>query len=619
MTSHNHHNSRPESSSDPDIHGKRPHSLGDQQQQQQQNGSPSNSPSHKKIHQSPSQNQGNQVPKASQHSDFYPEYMKNSVTGLPPSGNGGVQPSYPNTQQSSATAAGIGVQGQQTSQFQYFQQENGANSTRHMQMLPTFPSDHRVMIPPSPGLQGNGNFLVLSNSQGLPLNSVNLEDVMTRVMSGVMSKLDSMSADLKQVAINKEATIQLRHDLVQVKQDYSGMSESIKILQQREDESAYNQRGINQELRAIKEKLEKPPDTGNQQNTHKSDMELLKLKADQLKNNLIIEGLPEFELESETDQVPDDEALKKVETFFEKTLNLTNLDIDSAYRLGKLRQGAKYPRSILVKFIRPRDREAVWRARPVLTQDKDNKVRIKEDLPQELRTQLSALLRVAQVAKRYPDTYKNVSVNDFKIQVNGTSYTADQLENLPRKLRPSEYSTPGNADAVVFYGRDSRFSNHYQSNFVWDRKSFATMEQYLAYRRSHIAGRKDLANKAMGSNDPAVSKRIMNELRAAPTEKEWIESRRDILYSGLMAKFSQREDLMKYLLESENRQLGEASRDTTWGIGMTLLDRMVLSPNHWRGANLLGTTLMDVRKELSSLVQNNPQAQKGGKPDDTAK
>lgn len=65
---------------------------------------------------------------------------------------------------------------------------------------------------------------------------------------------------------------------------------------------------------------------------------------------------------------------------------------------------------------------------------------------------------------------------------------------------------------------------------------------------------------------------------------------------------------MNYLLESEDRQLGEASRDTTWGIGLTLMDKNVLSPQHWRGDNLMGTTLMEVRKELSSFIRKEASA-----------
>lgn len=392
--------------------------------------------------------------------------------------------------------------------------------------------------------------------------------------------------------------------MVRVQQNYAGIQKSVQALKKNEEQQNHKIRELSQEVRDLKEKMEKAPKPANTQSDSHSQMELLKLKADQLKNNLIIEGIAE----SETNPIPEDEALEAVKTFFQDSLQLNRLDIDSAYRLGKLKQNSKFPRSILVKFIRPKDREAVWRAKSKLTENRNFKISIKEDLPPSLRVQMSALLKVLQVSKRYPDTYQNVFIKDYRIHVNEISYGADQLESLPRKLRPSEFSTPGNIDAVVFYTRNSRFSNHYHCSFEWDQKTFSSMEQYLAYRRAKLAGRRDLLNRAMHSQDPAESKKVMNELRSSPSEPEWIEARHDILFSGLIAKFSQNRSLMNYLMESENRKLGEASRDTTWGIGLTLTDKNVLSPEHWQGENLLGNTLMEVRQELSSWLQEEPQA-----------
>lgn len=163
---------------------------------------------------------------------------------------------------------------------------------------------------------------------------------------------------------------------------------------------------------------------------------------------------------------------------------------------------------------------------------------------------------------------------------------------------------------VVFYGRDSKFSNHYRCNFEWDNKVFSSIEQYLAFRRSCIAGRRDLASQVMRSQDPADSKRIMHTLSQSATEQKWLEQRKDILFSGLIAKFSQNEYLLRYLLKSEQRQLGEASTNLAWGIGLTLRDKSVLDPSKWVGENLLGVTLMEVREELSSwLDKDSTQAQ----------
>lgn len=76
------------------------------------------------------------------------------------------------------------------------------------------------------------------------------------------------------------------------------------------------------------------------------------------------------------------------------------------------------------------------------------------------------------------------------------------------------------------------------------------------------------------------------------------------MFSGLMAKFSQNEYLYRYLQETETRLLGEASTDTTWGIGRSLTDYLVLDPASWRGENLQGITLMKVREELAAWGHN---------------
>lgn len=121
----------------------------------------------------------------------------------------------------------------------------------------------------------------------------------------------------------------------------------------------------------------------------------------------------------------------------------------------------------------------------------------------------------------------------------------------------------------------------------------------------------------MGCRDPAEAKRIMNILKSSPTEPDWRILCRDILFSGLMAKFSQNDYLMRYLLESGKRQLGEASVDKTWGIGMTLLDQQVLDPAKWVGDNLLGVTLMEIWEELSSWMHRDidPSHQNPGNSD----
>lgn len=479
---------------------------------------------------------------------------------------------------------------------------NPTDSHHNRQESPSTEDDNQMVPLHSQGATGHNQVIVLSNSNGLPINTLDLEDVMSRVMSKVMGKLDSLTDDIKQVPAIKATTAKLNKEMVQVRQDCHGIKDSVRELSQKEEENSSKHDALAKEVRDLKSKMDMGGISNVTKNPPKiqhSEIDQLKSEADSRRCNLIIEGIQEQEGATVTEEITE----KQIKSFFTETLNLPKFEIASAFRLGKPRQGSSRPRPIKVRFLRPIEREWVWRAKALLAENRDRTHNIKEDLPPKLRSQMSALIRVSQIARKYPDLYQNVWIQDFKICINGSVYTADQLESLPAKLRPSVSSTPGNIYVVVFYGRDSKFSNHYQCSFTWDNKDFSSIEQYLAFRRACIAGRKDLANQAMRSRDPADSKRIMHTLKSSTTEPKWVEQRKDILFSGLMAKFSQNDYLMKYLLKSEKRKLGEASTDYTWGIGMSLLDNSVLDPTKWVGENLLGTTLMEVREELASWAK----------------
>lgn len=63
------------------------------------------------------------------------------------------------------------------------------------------------------------------------------------------------------------------------------------------------------------------------------------------------------------------------------------------------------------------------------------------------------------------------------------------------------------------------------------------------------------------------------------------------------AKFSQNKELKEFLLNTENKVLVEASpQDMIWGIGLEQNNSDAENPAKWRGLNLLGFTLMEVRK-----------------------
>lgn len=300
-----------------------------------------------------------------------------------------------------------------------------------------------------------------------PLTAATLEAVIAKSMSKVYSKLDTLSQDLKKVQAQQATTNKLAGELKQVQQEVKRIDDTVRAIHKNSLDNSSRHDALVEEVCTIQANVR---DHSSSAKTS-DDMEILKLKALSLQNNLIIEGIPELseisEEEAKTILTTDDQVI----SFLDKILGISKLDIDSMYRLGKPRQDPSSARPILVKFQRPRDRESVWRARSLLNNKANSKYRIKEDLPPQLRPQMAALLKVAQHARRYPKSYRNVMVRDFKVYVNGYGYSADQLENLPKKLRPSYVSTPGNLEAVAFYGRLSIFSNHYICNFMVGKQS----------------------------------------------------------------------------------------------------------------------------------------------------
>lgn len=138
----------------------------------------------------------------------------------------------------------------------------------------------------------------------------------------------------------------------------------------------------------------------------------------------------------------------------------------------------------------------------------------------------------------------------------------------------------------------------------YEIRKFSCIEQYLAVQKAHLADNKNLAREAMGSSNHADHKVVLNKLKAEVADR-WAEKAPDIIKSAVKAKFTQNQNLTKFLLDSHPLMIGEASKDTRWGIKLSLehLEHLehpdVPDMSKWAsGGNLLGKTLVSLREEL---------------------
>jgi ribA/ribD-fused uncharacterized protein len=83
------------------------------------------------------------------------------------------------------------------------------------------------------------------------------------------------------------------------------------------------------------------------------------------------------------------------------------------------------------------------------------------------------------------------------------------------------------------------------------------------------------------------------------SEQAWAAARFDLVIAGNLAKFRQNPDLDAFLSATDRKVLVEASpRDRVWGIGIGASHPDATRPSRWRGTNLLGFALMNVRDQL---------------------
>lgn len=154
---------------------------------------------------------------------------------------------------------------------------------------------------------------------------------------------------------------------------------------------------------------------------------------------------------------------------------------------------------------------------------------------------------------------------------------------------------------ICFHNPDEEngyLSNWYPSRFTANDISFSSMEQYMMYKKAECFKDKDTAAKILATDDVAQIK-ALGRLVANYNESYWNGVRQIIVFEGLLAKFSQNEDLKERLKSTGNDILAEcAVRDRIWGIGLSMKDPDRFESDKWNGQNLLGYALMMVRERL---------------------
>ena len=151
---------------------------------------------------------------------------------------------------------------------------------------------------------------------------------------------------------------------------------------------------------------------------------------------------------------------------------------------------------------------------------------------------------------------------------------------------------------ILFWQKDDRFSQFYQSHFLIDGVDYNCCEQYMMHQKAVIFKDEDMAQNILRETKPKKMKQFGRKVRNFDDEV-WKVKSREVVEEGNYAKFTQNEELKEFLLSTGNDLIAEASPfDKRWGIGLGKKDKRALDPKQWKGKNWLGVALMNVRAKI---------------------
>jgi len=141
-------------------------------------------------------------------------------------------------------------------------------------------------------------------------------------------------------------------------------------------------------------------------------------------------------------------------------------------------------------------------------------------------------------------------------------------------------------------------SQWWMADFKVDGHSYCCMEQYMMAEKARLFGDKETLEQILHSSVQGKIKALGRQVQ--PFDQEaWDTCKYTIVLTGNFQKFLQNPQLKDFLLRTGDKILVEASpRDRIWGIGMGKSNEDADHPAAWRGRNLLGFALMEVRNEL---------------------
>lgn len=142
------------------------------------------------------------------------------------------------------------------------------------------------------------------------------------------------------------------------------------------------------------------------------------------------------------------------------------------------------------------------------------------------------------------------------------------------------------------------FSQWQPQEFLALDRKYSCMEQFMMEQKAELFGDEAVRQQILEDTDPKRFKALGRKVKGF-RQDIWDQVKYSVVLNGNWYKFSQNRTFREFLLSTGDDILAEASPyDAVWGIRLSEHAPDAQDPAKWRGQNLLGFALMEVRDEL---------------------
>ena len=188
--------------------------------------------------------------------------------------------------------------------------------------------------------------------------------------------------------------------------------------------------------------------------------------------------------------------------------------------------------------------------------------------------------------------------NDILV-IKGKRYNIDELEKLPKSLKPANVTSKSNKTVYGYFGELNLLSNFYHAPFKYQDTSYHCSEQFIQLKKAELFKDKPAVKRILhaktGHQCKAEGQRISNF-----NQETWEKSAYQLCMPGIRQKFLENETSRHLLLnKTKGKRIAECTKDTVWGCGMSIHNEHCLDITRWTCQGIMGSILEEIRTELA--------------------